>query len=285
MKHLIINKNLGLITTRQVTNLKFNHVFCTTHLIELKVGSHDRSTNIFPLYLYTNSKNSSPSLFDTEEQPKRVANFDPAFINEFTKSLGLKWLQDGKGDLVATFGPEDVFHYAYAVFHSPIYRERYAEFLKIDFPRLPLTSDQALFRTLVELGAQLVDLHLLRLPGAGGVGGAGGAKILQSPGKQGMSFPTGGSSTVEKITYVAPLDEQSGEVRINATQKFTGVEPETWAMQIGGYQPLEKWLKDRKGRTLSTDDISHYMRMVIALRETRRLMGEIDAVIPAWPLE
>ncbi len=186
---------------------------------------------------------------------------------------------------MATFGPEDVFHYAYTIFYSPTYRERYAEFLKIDFPRLPLTSDKNLFATLVQLGGQLVDLHLLRLPGSGGIGGASGAVILLQPGKAGVKFPISGNSAVEKITYVAPQDEQPGEVRINATQKFVGIDPETWEMQVGGYQPLEKWLKDRKGRTLSTDDISHYLRMIIALRETRRLMSEIDVAIGEWPIK
>ena len=286
MYNMIRGQNVSLVGTRQTRDTWGVSVSQT--IIGHKAFAAYDINSLFPLYIYPNIDVAEPMLFDspTYAQPnQRRANLSPTFVAAFAERLGLTWIDDGKGDLVATFGPEDVFHYAYAVFHSPTYRERYAEFLKIDFPRLPLTSDQTLFRTLVQLGAQLVDLHLLRLPGAGGVGGAGGAKILQSPGKQGMSFPTGGSSTVEKITYVAPLDEQPGEVRINATQKFTGVEPETWAMQIGGYQPLEKWLKDRKGRTLSTDDISHYMRMVIALRETRRLMGEIDAAMREWPIK
>jgi hypothetical protein len=171
------------------------------------------------------------------------------------------------------------------VFHSPTYRERYAEFLKIDFPRVPLTRDRALFAALAAKGAALVDLHLLRLPGAGGVGGAGGAAALQSPGQQGLSAPPPGDNTVDKVRYVAPQGDQAGRVYFNKDQYFEGIEPETWEMHIGGYQPLEKWLKDRKGRTLEFDDVRHYLRVVIALRETRRLMGEIDGLIPGWPLE
>lgn len=196
----------------------------------------------------------------------------------------MQFVEDGKGDLGATFGPEDVYHYAYAIFHSPTYRTRYAVFLKIDFPRLPLTNDRELFAALVAKGAALVDLHLLRLSGSGGVGGAGGAAILTSPGKQGVSYPIQGTNVVEKVLYNLPLDEAPGYVVINGSQRFVGIEPDTWEMRIGGYQPLEKWLKDRKGRKLTTEDVQHYLRMIIALRETRRIMTEIDSIIPAWPL-
>jgi hypothetical protein len=169
----------------------------------------------------------------------------------------------------------------YAILHSPTYRTRYAEFLKIDFPRVPSTSDKALFKTLVAKGAALVDLHLLRTPGQGGVGGAGGATILNKPGDQGIKQVGVTSAAIEKITY----NDKEQRVIIGKEHYFAGIEPETWAMQIGGYQPLHKWLKDRKGRTLSFDDAIHYMQMVVALRETRRLMQEIDEAIPAWPIE
>ncbi len=156
--------------------------------------------------------------------------------------------------------------------------------MKIDFPRLPITRDREQFAKLAAQGAALVDLHLLRLLGSKGVGGAGGAEVLRSPGKQGVSYPMIGTDIVEKVQYKEPLDGAPGYVLINATQRFNGIEPETWTMQIGGYQPLEKWLKDRKGRKLTADDITHYLRMVIALRETKRIMAAIDELIPAWPL-
>ncbi len=194
------------------------------------------------------------------------------------------FVPDGRGDLQTTFGPEDVFHYAYAVFHSPTYRQRYAEFLKIDFPRLPLTHDRTLFATLVRHGGALVDLHLLRLPGAGSVGGNGGAAILVDPGAQGLRFPTGGDNRIEKVQYAPPTTEHEGRVYMNARQCFEGIQPETRTMQIGGHQPLEKWLKDRRGRVLSFDDVQHHLRVAIALRETHRLMATINVLIPAWPL-
>ena len=138
---------------------------------------------------------------------------------------------------------------------------------------MPITSDTALFTDLVAKGAELVDLHLLRLPGSLGVGGNGGATILLTPGKQGVSFPHSGTGIVEKVMYIAPKGNEPGRVAINSTQFFMGIDRDIWEAQIGGYQPLEKWLKDRKGRTLNMDDILHYMRMVIALRETRRIMA------------
>ena len=178
-------------------------------------------------------------------------------------------------------GPEDVFHYAYAVFHSPTYRSRYAELLKIDFPRLPLTGDPALFADLAALGAELVDLHLLRLPGQvppGAVGGNGGHPALA---KLRTRFQGGGANIVEKIGY----DAADQRVYISKTSYFEGIDPATWEFRVGGYQVLDKWLKDRKGRPLSFDDLLHYQRVYIALAETRRVMAAIDARIGAWPIE
>jgi len=208
---------------------------------------------------------------------------------------------DGEGEKdrgeAGIFTPEDVFHYAYAVFHWPTYRERYAEFLKIDFPRLPLTSDVGLFRALCGYGAELVDLHLMRSPAL--------ATLL-------TAFPVSGSNVVERgyprfellptsppgplstrgegeTTPVAPLHsmergEERGRVYINKAQYFEGAPREVWAFHVGGYQVCEKWLKDRRGRALSYEDITHYQRVVVALSETIRLMAAIDAAIPAWPM-
>ena len=221
-----------------------------------------RGTALFPLYLY-------PSEHTLEAEHGRRANLNPEFVAEFAQRLGLRWVPDGQGDLLTepgseTFGPEDVFYYAYAVFHSPTYRERYAEFLKIDFPRLPLTSDRALFAALVAQGKRLVNLHLMRAPGQ-----VGSAPRFEGPGE----------NVVERVRYVEP------RVYINAKQYFEGVEPEVWEFHIGGYQVCDKWLKDRKGRALSWEDITHYQGIVLALRETRALMQEIDEVIPSWPIE
>jgi predicted helicase len=217
---------------------------------------------MFPLYLYgAGARDISGG---------RRPNLNPAFVGEMASKLGLRFVPDGKGDLERTFGPEDVFHYIYAVFHSPTYRQRYAEFLKIDFPRVPLTSDRALFAKLCVLGERLTKLHLME------EGGAGAA----------VSFPVRGHNTVESVRYTAPGEGgEKGRVWINKEQFFEGVPPEVWEFHIGGYQVAEKWLKDRKGRTLTLDDREHYRGIVAALYETGRLMGEVDGAIGEWPVK
>jgi predicted helicase len=163
--------------------------------------------------------------------------------------------------------PEDIFQYAYAVFHSPTYRTRYAEFLKLDFPRLPLTSNRDLFFSLASLGGELAGLHLMESPTLNDI-------ITE--------FPEKGTDAVEKVQYT----DKDKRVWINPTQYFAGVSSAVWNFHIGGYQVCEKWLKDRKGRTLTYEDIQHYQKIVVALNETIRLMAEIDQVIETqggWP--
>ena len=146
----------------------------------------------------------------------------------------MKFIQDGKGDLAANFGPEDIFNYAYAVFHSPTYRTRYAEFLKIDFPRLPLTSNKALFKSLAEKGAELAALHLME--------------------SQALNIPITSIPFRAQMSGKRELDEKTAGL-YQQDQYFEGVPPEVWNFHVGGYQVAEKWLKDRKGRTLTYDDI------------------------------
>ncbi len=183
----------------------------------------------------------------------------------------MEWVADGTGDRVSTFGPEDVFHYMYAVFHSPLYRERYAEFLKIDFPRLPLTTDAELFRRLCASGEELTGLHLMEHH----------RPLI-------TRFPVAGDNTVDKVRYTEPgQGGDEGRVWINPNQYFDGVPPDVWAFHIGGYQVAEKWLKDRKGRQLSFDDLLHYQRVLATLARTGELMAEVDEVIEehgGWPL-
>ncbi len=203
-----------------------------------------------PLYLYPNTEGLAL------EAEGRKANFSPKFIVALGQILGLEWLPDGSGDLTQNFAPEDVLHYIYAVLHSPNYRKRYAEFLKIDFPRIPLPTDLGIFAALVHLGRKLSGLHLLETE-------------LES----GVTFPQAGLNVVDKPRYAAQ------KVWINDTQYFLGISENLWAERIGGYQVLEKWLKDRKGRALSFDDISHYCQVAAALEQTQGLMQNIDVVL------
>ena len=201
----------------------------------------------------------------------RRPNFSPAFLKALAEKLHLK--PQGEFGMPEGVSPEDIFHYAYAVFHSPTYRERYAEFLKIDFPRLPLTGDLELFRDLAELGRQLVARHLLD---------AQAAPVLQNAISPFPIAPADAKNgnLVETVTY----DDETWRVCINKTQYFEDVPPEVWNFHVGGYQVCEKWLKDRKGRALTFDDIQQYQKIVVALAETLRLMTAIDERIPGFPL-
>jgi predicted helicase len=182
-------------------------------------------------------------------------NFIPSFLEKFSwNALG---------------GPPSgttVLDYCYAAMHSPTYRIRYAPLLKADFPRIPLPRSQELFIQAAALGRELVSLHLLESPALN---------------KHRTKF-VGKNAEVEKASW----SDDTVWIDKGKTAGFKGVPQQVWEFHIGGYQVCEKWLKDRKGRTLSKDDIEHYHKIVVALSETIRLMGEIDAVIDqhgGWP--
>jgi len=275
MYHMLAGDNLGIATTREVEiGRGWEHVLCSSKIIQHHTVSLKETNYLFPLYLYPdpNKKGLFDTHFSTNAPGGRCPNLSPAFITDISNKLNMQFIQDGKGDLQQTFGPEDIFDYMYAVFHSPIYRVRYADFLKIDFPRLPLTSNADLFRELCKLGERLVGLHL-----------------MEKFGKAMPKYPVKGNDMVEKIEYLQPRDQpKQGRVYINKVQYFEGVPPEVWNFHVGGYQVCHKWLKDRKGRTLTFEDIQHYQRVVAALGETIELMEQIDVAIEergGWPIE
>lgn len=264
MHHMLAGPNLGLISCRQQSQIGIEWGYCgvASSVIEsCAISNKTREINyLFPLYTY--AKETSDTFGEV-----RHANLSRKFIRDVTSTFDL--IPDGTDELETTFGPEDVFHYIYAVLHSPEYRHRYVDFLKSDFPRVPLTSNQVLFAALASLGQRLVALHLMEAD-------ANGAP----------AFPHAGSDRVDKVRYVPPA-EAGGRVWINQDQYFEGVEPETWRFTIGGYQPAQKWLKGRKNRVLSFNDIAHYCRICAVLAETPRIMARIDETINAhggWPL-
>ncbi len=277
MKHFLNKNNLGLTLHRNIQNQKNNHFFvtsllCDMHNLDSAIGSY-----IFPLYLYSDSTQSN--LFG---KLNKKVNFSEKFTKECSQKLGISFISDGRGDLEKTFGPEDVFYYTYAIFHCPTYRIRYAEQLKIDFPRLPLTSNKELFKKLVAKGNELVNLHLL------GENPFDQSKtIFDDSDKWGISLGGEKPESLEdwKVTEVK-YSAKDRRVYVNPGQYFEGVEKEVWEFMIGGYQVCEKWLKDRKKaeRSLSLDDLKHYMKIVASLRETIRIMKEIDQLISNWPL-
>ena len=264
MRHILAGPNLALSTTRATEIASgWEHVFVSRTLISHHAVSLKEGNYLFPLYLY-------PPQGSEELGKAREVNLASDFTATLTAALGLAFRPDGGGDPQASFGPEDAFHYLYAVLHSPEYRRRYAPFLKSDFPRVPITGDRALFAELARLGRKLARLHLMET----------------EAGPQ-PAFPVAGSNRVGKVRYAPPTAAAAGRVWIGEKQYFEGVAPETWAFSIGGYRPAEKWLKDRRHRALTFDDIAHWRRLAAALAETRRHMAAIDQAIEAgggWPL-
>jgi predicted helicase len=246
MNHLLNSNNLALCFIRRSRERISSNFWVTSHLIDKTILSSADNANCSPLYLYPDR---------TEITQDRRANFSPEFLKDINAKLGY----------IPT--PETTFHYIYAIFHSPTYRDRYAEFLKIDFPRVPLTCSPALFEKLASLGAELVALHLMKSPQLN-------TPITRFEGESEPVVDSGHPKYVNSKVIVNKKDDG-----------FIGVPEEVWNFCVGGYQVCQKWLKDRKGRTLSSEDIAHYQRIIVALQETIRLMQQIDAAIPGWPLE
>ncbi len=270
MRHLLSGDNVGLIATRQTTD-KWG-VLAAHHICGHKSCAAQDGNTLFPLYLYPSGQEIAAGLYPADH---REPNLSPAFTTALASSVGLQFIPDGPGDLQDTFGPEDVLQYIYAVFHSPAYRERYGQFLRADFPRVPLPGDAALFCALAGLGQRLVDAHLLR-----------GPDVANSLAR----FPVPGGNAIAKSypKYVAPGapppggvgNVAPGRVYINRGQYFEGIAPAVWRFRIGGYQPMDRWLKDRQGRVLSFDDQEHYRRMTAAIAATI-LMAEVDEALAA----
>ncbi len=280
MRHMLDGDNLALSTTRSIEIQDgFQHIFVSRDITQHHTVSIKEVNYLYPLYKYPSKQEIKQGLYGRDY---KEPNLSSEFTEPLKEGLGMEFTQEGQGDLYDTFGPEDVFHYIYAVFHSPTYRERYDQFLRADFPRVPPTGDVGLFRTLADLGGQLKDVHLLE---------SGNLHQAQ------VSFPVAGDNVIERghpkycATGDTPLGEKSavdqGRVYISKSthrsgkqgQYFEGISEEVWEFRIGGYQPLDKWLRDRRGRTLSFYDLDHYRRIVAALAETIRLMEEVDEAI------
>ncbi|SKB13435.1 Adenine specific DNA methyltransferase [Planktothrix sp. PCC 11201] len=208
--------------------------------------------NLFPLYLYPET-NGQQIIWQT---PEKTPNLNTEIVKQIAKKLGLTFTNE-KETTENTFAPLDILDYIYAVLHSPNYREKYKEFLKIDFPRVPYPKDQNTFWQLVKLGGEIRQIHLLESPTV--------EKYI-------TQYPIDGDNIVTKPKY------QDGKVYINNTQYFNSVPEIAYNFYIGGYQPAQKWLKDRKDRKLEIEDIFHYQKIIVALMETDRLMKEIDKI-------
>ncbi len=235
-KYMLPN-NIGMVIPRQTTQ-DWRHILMSKYMIDGNLTSSARllgAGQLFPLYITRN----------TLGEDELIPNLSPKIFKQVEQFLG------------EHVEPQDLFDYIYAVLHSPSYRERYKEFLKIDFPRIPYPTDWDKYHDLVEKGEELRQLHLME----------------DLPHSTGVSFPIGGTLQVDCYRW------EQNRVYINSEQYFEGVPESAWNFYIGGYQPAQKWLKDRKGLTLSFEDVKHYQRIIYVLQQTERIMIEIDSIL------
>ncbi|MGH8192690.1 MAG: type ISP restriction/modification enzyme, partial [Rhodanobacteraceae bacterium] len=259
--HFLDGANVGLITARSNKSQTVDHFFATSNMPETKCGERTTQSCVFPLWLHPRE---SVDLLDDVPREKKP-NLAPDFVAALTTAVG------------TTPSPEDTLAYIYAILYAPSYRTRYADFLKRDFPRVPITTNRKLFDALVRIGRELIALHTMQttLPRITG-------------------FPVSGSNEVVKVRWTAASPLPSGEgkgvgpVWINDAQYFEGVPEAVWNTHIGGYRVAEKWLKDRKGRPLAYDDLAHYQDVIAALARTLVLQAGLDAAVTSaggWPLD
>ncbi|WP_177197122.1 type ISP restriction/modification enzyme [Dyadobacter koreensis] len=242
----------------------------TKHLIDQRYFSVPGSVGkdyAFPLYLYPKLSNQ----LSLTQPIERTPNLNPEIVAKIAEGVGSQFVSEKEAEVNVcfandpdlrpefpqTFAPIDLLDYIYAVLHSVAYREKYKEFLKIDFPRVPYPKEAEKFWQLVKLGGEIRQIHLLESP------------VVEQFITQ---YQIDGDNVVVKPEY------KDGNVYINEIQYFANVPLTAWEFYIGGYQPAQKWLKDRKGRILEFDDILHYQKIIVALTETARLMEEIDSI-------
>ena len=255
MGHLLTPGNIAMVVGKQCVD-DWKYAFITdsvTNFNYIATAGRLGAGYVFPLYLYKENLGKK----------ERIVNLNKELYDRIAKGLNYlpcyddNVLIDPISDYNGVLYPQALFDYIYAVLHSPSYRERYKEFLKIDFPRIPYPTDWEKFRDLAELGEELRQLHLME----------------DLPSKTGVTFPVAGSLQVDCYRW------QDNRVYINAEQYFDGVPESAWNFYIGGYQPAQKWLKDRKGMTLSFEDVKHYGRIIYVLQQTERIMQEIDDIV------
>lgn len=270
-----MNQNIALLFPRQAVTERFGF-FISKGLTDINytgTAGQFGAGLTFPLYLYPETAYQET----IEDISIRTPNLNPEIVKQIASNLSLTFTNEkeepSEGEVCfanseevrpefrQTFAPIDILDYIYAVLHSPAYREKYKEFLKIDFPRVPYPKDTTTFWQLVKLGGELRQIHLLESPEVD--------KLI-------TKYPVDGDNVVGKTSY------KDGKVFINETQYFEGVPEVAWNFYIGGYQPAQKWLKDRKGRTLDFEDILHYQKIIVALTETDRIMKEVDKVDVEW---
>lgn len=267
MKHFLNGPNVGLITIRRSRNLDpWREVFVTNKIIAGATAISSLDINyLFPLYLYPDF-DIQHKLFG-ETGHTRTPNLNSDIINNMSEKLDLKFTNE-KENTRNTFAPIDAFDYIYAILHSTKYRIKYQEFLKTDFPCIPYPSNKNIFRTLVKFGSKLRQLHLLESPKS--------KKII-------TTYPQNGNNVITRSIgksdfEITDIKKGLGRIWINDEQYFDNIPLCTWTSYIGGYQPAQKWLKDRNQKELQVDDIFYYQKIIVSLYETEKIISQINKI-------
>lgn len=248
MRHFIEGDNVGLMTCRQ-TVIDWSHIGVSKYIVDdSRVSNKTKERGyVFPLYLY-----------DAQDGKSRRPNLDMEIVGQIADRIGLTFEAE-PSDNEGAFSPFDLLDYIYGILHSPSYRERFNEFLKVDFPRIPYPTNASEFQRIAKIGGELRKVHLMEIK----------LPIL-------TKFNVNGSDTVEIIKVTEGNSEDVIKIWINDKQYFDDVPRIAWEFYIGGYQPAQKWLKDRKGMKLEAKDYLHYAHIISALYRTQELMNEID---------
>ncbi len=270
MYHFLQGENVGLMICRQTAIDSWEHIGITKNIADdSRISNRSKERGyILPLYLYPETSNQQT----IEKTSERIPNLNQEIVKEIAEKLGLT-LTNEKEDTKNTFAPIDILDYIYAVLHSPTYREKYKEFLKIDFPRVPYPKDEKTFWNLVNLGKEVREIHLLE-----------SNKVEDYITSYEMAEDAENDHNVittkigKKDWQIIDKEKQLGRIWINESKYFDNVPVTAWEFYIGGYQPAQKWLKDRKERELKFEDILHYQKIIVALTETDRIMKEIDKI-------
>ena len=253
MRHLLQSENIGLVVSRQAITRNWSHVQVTNAMIDNRFHYSTRGVpSLFPLYLYPGSDRHG-----TSDSIGRVPNLNQKLVSKIAEKIGVKFAPEDQNSPDNVFLPIDLLDYIYAILFSYGYRSRYKEFLKIEFPYIPFPQSEEQFRVLASLGAQLRSLHLME---------EGDFRLI-------TSYPETGNNTVMKVA------REEDKVMINQRQYFAEISDTVWNFFVGGYQPAQKYLKERESRKLTLDEIRHYQKIIIVLTETEKLMKKIDGVI------
>ena len=265
--HHMIEENIALLICKQQNKFGFSHVFVSDNISESHVVSTKikEINHIFPLYFYRAKDNNGLFYFID----RKVPNINPRIFELLNVNMKLY------GEVNSACTPEQIFYYTYAVLHSNIYRKKYANLLKNEFPCIPFTSNHIVFIKMGKLGQKLADIHLMK---------------SNQLNKTFSRFEVPGNNAVKKVEYI-PIggglassqkkdSKENGNVFINKTQYFSNIDKDTWNFQIGDHKVMYTWLKNRKGRTITSEQIQHYIKIAQALKLTINYQKKIDKLYP-----